>query len=133
MYTRLLQRLIALGRTEAQALRRRLLAATRPARAPLITGTLADLARSKPALVAENALLRQQLIILRRGVKRPRCSPADRARLVLLACRLRTWRQSLLIVQPDTLLRWHREVFRRPGAESHAPQHRRIGRPSRPR
>ena len=33
--------------------------------------------------------------------------------LVLLAGRVRSWRQSLLIVQPDTLLRWHRDLFRR--------------------
>lgn len=32
---------------------------------------------------------------------------------MLLASRLRTWRATLLIVQPDTLLRWHRQLFRR--------------------
>jgi hypothetical protein len=32
---------------------------------------------------------------------------------VLLASWLRTWKQALLIVQPETLLRWHRELFRR--------------------
>jgi hypothetical protein len=37
----------------------------------LMVGTLTDLARSKSALVAENALLRYQLILLRRHVKRP--------------------------------------------------------------
>lgn len=93
-------------------LRRRLLAATRPPIAPVALGTLADLARSKPALVAENALLRHQLAVLRRSVKRPRCTPADRALLVLLASRVRVWRQTLLIVRPDTLLRWHRDLFR---------------------
>jgi hypothetical protein len=127
MDTRLVHRLGARGRTAAQALRRRLLAATRPARAALITGTLADLVRSKPELIAENALLRQQLIVLRRGVKRPRCTPADRALLVLLTSRLRTWRRSLLIVQPDTLLRRHRELFRRSWrrkSQAAAPAHR---------
>ena len=84
MWTRLLHRLLAAGRATAQALRRRLLAATRPAAEPLLTGTVADLVRTKPELVAENALLRQQLITLRRSVKRPRCTPADRALLVLL-------------------------------------------------
>jgi putative transposase len=127
MYIRLVQRVIALGRTAAQALHRRLLAATRPARAPLITGTLADLARSKPELITENALLRQQLIVLRRGVKRPRCTPTDQALLVLLTSRLQTWRHALLIVQPDTLLRWHRELFRRSWrrkSRATAPAHR---------
>src|SRR5918911_1440106 len=112
MCSRMLRRLLAAGRVAAQALRRRLSAATRPAAAPLLTGTLADLARTKPELLAENALLRQPLIVLQRRGKRPRCTPADRALLVLLASRLRTWRQALLLVQPDTLLRWHRQLFR---------------------
>jgi putative transposase len=128
MHARLVSCLRAAARTAAQALRGRLFAATRPATAPLITGTLADLARTKPDLIQENALLRQQLIILRRGVKRPRCTRIDRTLLVLLTSRLQIWRQSLLIVQPDTLLRWHRELFRRswrrrsrPAAPAHRP------------
>jgi hypothetical protein len=111
MFAYLLQRLAAVGLRIRQVLRRHLLIATKPAAAPLLVGTLADLVRSKPALVLENAHLRQQLVILQRGVERPRCPPADRALLVLLASRLRTWREALLIVQPDTLLRWHRQLF----------------------
>src|ERR687885_2192169 len=127
MGTRLLHRLLAAGRAAGQTLRRRLAAATRPAAAPLLTGTLADLARTKPELLAENALLRHQLIVLRRRVQRPRCTPADRALLVLLASRLRTWRQALLIVQPETVLRWHRRLFRwhwRRKSQAPAPAHR---------
>jgi len=30
----------------------------------------------------------------------------------MLASRLRTWKQALVIVQPETLLRWHRDLFR---------------------
>jgi hypothetical protein len=86
---------------------------TKPATDSLCAGTLADLVRTKPELIAENALLRQQSIILRRSVKRPRCTRVDRAVLVLLAGRVRSWRQSLLIVRPGTLLRWHRNLFRR--------------------
>ncbi len=72
-------------------------------------GTLTDLVRSKSELVAENALLRQQLIILRRQVNRPACTRTDRMLLVLLARMVRTWKQALVIVQPETLLRWHRQ------------------------
>ena len=111
MFVHLLQGLAVVGRRVRQVLRRQLLIATKPAAAPLLVGSLADLVRSKPALVLENALLRQQLVILQRGVKRPRCTPADRALLVLLASRLRTRRAALLIVQPGTLLRWHRQLF----------------------
>jgi putative transposase len=79
----------------------------------LVAGTLADVARSKPELIAENALLRQQLLILRRSVKRPRCIERDRTLLVLLASRLRTWPHTVLIVQPETVLRGPRQLFRR--------------------
>jgi hypothetical protein len=50
------------------------------------------------------ALLRQQLIMLKRQVKRPACTKTDRVFLVLLARWVRTWQQALLIVQPDTRL-----------------------------
>ena len=39
-------------------------------------------------------------------------TPADRLRLVLLARLIRGWRAALFIVQPETLLRWHRQGFR---------------------
>jgi len=77
-----------------------------------MVGTLTDLARSKSELVAENALLRQQLIILRRHAKRPVCVKTDRMLLVFLARMVRTWKQALFIVQPETLLWWHRQGFR---------------------
>jgi putative transposase len=79
----------------------------------LAIGTARDLARSKSELVLENALLRQQLIVLQRQRKRPTLTWRDRALFVLLASKLPSWRTVLLIVQPDTLLRWHRDFFRR--------------------
>ena len=111
MLGRLVRHVIRIGRVAWQALNRRLVAAARPAGPMLIAGALADLTRSKPQLVAENALLRQQFLVLRRSAKRRRCTPVDRAVFVLLASRVRAWRQALLIVQPDTLLRWHRQLF----------------------
>ena len=94
---------------------RRALVAHSWARPPAVThamGTGADLLRSRAQLLAEHALLRQQLIVLRRSVKRPAMTRADRALLVLLAGRVRAWRQALLVVQPATLLGWHRAGFR---------------------
>jgi putative transposase len=85
---------------------------TRPLNTSLLLGTLADLTRGKSELVAENALLRQQLIILCRQSKRPVCTWRDRGLLVLLARATQFWRQALLIVQSETLLRWHRQGFR---------------------
>jgi putative transposase len=111
MLARLVRHVATAGHAALRALRRRVLAAAKPAAPALVVGTLTDLMRSKPELVAENALLRQQLVVLNRSVKRPRCTPADRTLLVLLSSRVRAWRQALLSVQPDTLLRWHRQLF----------------------
>ena len=85
---------------------------TKPATAELVTGFVSDLTRSKADLLAENALLRQQLIVVKRQVKRPQFSDADRLRLVLLSSCTKYWKQALHIVQPDTVLRWHGEIFR---------------------
>src|SRR5205085_4967538 len=99
----------------------------KPLMSSFLLGTLADLGRSNSELIAENALLRQQLIILQRQVKRPACTKMERVLLVLLARLVRTWQQALLIVQPDPLLRWHRELFRlvwkrKSKAASHKPK-----------
>ncbi len=85
---------------------------TKPLPPTLAAGFVADLARSRRQLVVENALLRHQLIILSRTAARPRLTTLDRSLLVLLASRLRSWASALVIVQPDTLLRWHRQGFR---------------------
>jgi putative transposase len=85
---------------------------TQPSRHSLVLSIAADLTRSKADLIAENALLRQQLIVLHRQVKKPTVSHSDRLWLVLLASRVKNWKQTLLIFKPDTLLRWHRQGFR---------------------
>src|SRR6266851_4153384 len=56
-----------------RSLHHRFILWTKPDTTSLLLGMLIDLSRSKSQLVAENALLRQQLIILRRQVKRPAC------------------------------------------------------------
>ena len=85
---------------------------TRPSRHSVVLATALDVTRSKAELVAENALLRQQLVILNRLVKKPRFTQADRLWLLLLASRVQSWKEALLILKPDTLLRWHRQGFR---------------------
>jgi putative transposase len=109
---RILTFITRLTRFCLQSLHHRYVTWTTPGPTSLLLGTLTDLSRSKSELVAENALLRQQLIILRRQVKRPACTGTDRVLLVLLARMVRTWKQALFIVQPETLLRWHRQGFK---------------------
>jgi len=60
----------------------------------------------------ENLALRHQLAVLQRTAKRPRLRRADRALWVLLSRFWSGWRESLTIVQPETVIRWHREGFR---------------------
>ena len=86
----------------------------RPARtvAALAGATSLDAVRPRWQLVAENALLRQQILVLRRAAPpRPRLHREDRFILVLLARLTGAWREALLVVKPDTLLRWHRDLF----------------------
>ncbi|MBK9745741.1 MAG: hypothetical protein IPO91_03080 [Chloroflexi bacterium] len=82
-----------------------------PANSHLVPGTLVDITRSKSELIAENAFLRHQLIVLQRQSKRP-VLRRDRALLVILASRFHLWREALLIVKPITLLGWHHQAFR---------------------
>jgi len=86
----------------------------RPARsaANVGIGAARDLTRTQSELLAENALLRQQVIVLRRGIRRPPCHHDDRLFLLILARLCHRWREALLIVKPDTLLRWHRDLFK---------------------
>jgi putative transposase len=57
-------------------------------------------------------MLRHQINILRRKNPYPKITTLDRLRLLLTAATLPSWRRALAIVQPDTLLRWHRRGFR---------------------
>jgi transposase InsO family protein len=67
--------------------------------------------RLSPALAAENLFLRKQLALYQERHTAPRrTTNAIRIALVWLSC-LFEWRQALVIVQPATLIRWHRKGF----------------------
>ncbi|CAA9363204.1 MAG: Mobile element protein, partial [uncultured Chloroflexia bacterium] len=85
---------------------------TKPISSAPALATVADLGRTKSQLVTENLLLRQQLVVLYRTVKGPHFTPADRSLFVLLASKLPHWKEALLIIQPETILSWHRQGFR---------------------
>ncbi len=76
---------------------------TQPLKDTLVGGTVSDVVKGKPELIAENALLRQQLIVVKRQIKQPQLKGRDRLLLVLLASKVRTWRQVLLLVKPETV------------------------------
>jgi putative transposase len=85
----------------------------------IIIKLLGDLARflwlsqrSQSALAAENLFLRKQLAMFQERNAKPR-RPDTRIRIVLvLLSRLFHWREALVVVQPQTLVRWHRQGFR---------------------
>jgi|SRR5579859_3483545 len=83
-----------------------------PARPNLVTGTLADLPRRRAELLPENALLRQQLIVLRRNTTTSRLTWRERLSLLFLARWVPNWKHVVQIIKPDTLLRLHREGLR---------------------
>jgi hypothetical protein len=77
--------------------------------------------KSKSRLEAENAVLRHQLIVLRRKVHgRVQLSNADRLFFVQLYRGLPSILKLISIVRPETLVRWHCEGFRRYWPGSHA-------------
>jgi putative transposase len=112
MLTRCLARLRQRVQRGVDALRTRASQWTTPRPIALAAGLAADLTCSRGDLLLENTLLRQQVLVLSRTAKRPTFTRWDRGLLVLLASRLRTWASALLIIQPETVLRWHRQGFR---------------------
>lgn len=112
MFAELFTRIKRTLRTGWQQIQRKVLQWTAPIKASVSMGMLGDMTRSKSDLILENVLLRQQLIVVSRHVKRPALNNQDRLVLVLTASKLRHWQQALLILQPDTVLRWHRDLFK---------------------
>ena len=65
------------------------------------------------AVVVENLALRQQLAIYQRKQKRPRLAGRDRWFWIGMSLLWKDWRRALVVVHPDTVVRWQRERFRR--------------------
>ena len=78
----------------------------------VIFGTLGAAVRCRHDLATENLALRQQLAVMKYQRPRPRLTDADRFFWVLLSRIWSGWHPSLHIVQPETVVRWHRQGFR---------------------
>src|SRR2546422_4518966 len=98
--------------------------------AALVVGlrSLALICGGHRAVALENLALRQQLAVFKNTVRRPQLRHRDRLFWMLLANAWRDWRTALIVVHPDTVLRWHRQWLRRQWARRAA-----RGRPGRPR
>ena len=66
----------------------------------------------RAAIAAENLALRQQLAVFQRSIKRPKLRKRDRIFWVWLSRLWTGWQSALAIVQPATVIRWHRQGFR---------------------
>ena len=92
-----------------------------------IAWAIAALLKPKALLVAKNLCLRQQLVVLQRRQPRARLLGADRRFWIVARQWYSGWRDVLLIVQPETVLRWHRQGWKahwrwrsRPGGQADA-------------
>ncbi len=78
----------------------------------LCVGLLACCFRSRRRLLLENLALRLQLAVLKRGHPKPRLGLVDKLFWVLACWLWSDWKKSLLVVTPETVVRWHRNGFR---------------------
>lgn len=90
----------------------------------LLRSALADRQR----LILENAALRHQVAVLKRSVARPRIDDSDRIFWIALRRLHREWKDWLLFVRPETVLRWHRNGARYYWARMSKPHE--VGRPN---
>jgi hypothetical protein len=93
----------------------------------VVLRSLALICGGHRAVALENLALRQQLAAFKRTVKRPQLPHGDRLFWMLLANAWRDWRTALIVVHPDTVVRWHRQWLRRQWTRRSA-----RGRPGRP-
>src|SRR5215472_8422196 len=78
----------------------------------LYFGTLVRLLRSRHSLLLENLTLRQQLVVFKRRHPRPKLDLSDKLFWLLVRRCWSDWKQALLVVTPETVVRWHRAGFR---------------------
>ncbi len=78
----------------------------------LLIHLLGNTLKSRAQLALENLILRQQLAILNREKPRTKLRRWDRFFRVILSRIFQNRKHCLAIVQPETVLRWHRQGFK---------------------
>ena len=66
----------------------------------------------RAAAAVENFALRQQVAVFKQSVKRPKLHLRDRVFWILLSRLWPNWRSALAMVQPETVIKWHRQGFK---------------------
>jgi transposase InsO family protein len=77
----------------------------------LCFGLLVRLFHSRASLLIENLALRQQLAVFKRKHSRPKLAAMDKLFWVALRRLWCSWKKALIVVTPDTVVRWHRAGF----------------------
>src|ERR1700722_4733474 len=77
-----------------------------------LLGLAARMCRSRSAVEAENLFLRKQLALFQERKAKPRRAEDSTRWLMSFLSRWFDWRNALVVVRPDTLIRWHRKGFR---------------------
>lgn len=116
-----IRRLIQLPKRLLQELRQW----SRPAR--VAAHAIADIRKTKTELIADNALLRQQLLVADRHIKRALFTRSERTATAFFARFTRAWPDAMLLVRPDTVLGWHRELFKLAWWLTSKPKNRKPG------
>ena len=75
-------------------------------------GALVRTFRSRRGLILENLALRQQLVVRKRMHKKPKLNPLDKIFWVVARRVWSRWEETLFLVLPETVARWHRAGFR---------------------
>ena len=79
----------------------------------LLVGLFLAVLRSRADLVAENLLLRHQLAVLARPTRKlPPLRGRDKLLWVLARRLCAVWRRHLVLIRPETVVRWHREAWK---------------------
>lgn len=73
--------------------------------------SLVRLFRDRRDLILENIVLRQQLVVLKRRHPRPALHLFDKLFWATVSWLWPQWKQSLIVVTPETVIRWHRAGF----------------------
>lgn len=95
--------------------------------AKLVFWSLQIVFRSRVNIAIENMALRQQLAVFKHSLPRPQLRHCDRVFWVALKETWAKWASILILVSPETVVRWHRQSFRRYWRWKSRP--RRPGRP----
>src|SRR5437016_9317523 len=96
-----------------------------------LVAALSSVFKTRAALQLENLALRHQLGVLHRSVKKPKLTPLDRLLWAWLCGVWAEWRSALIVVNPETVIAWHRKGFRL--FWTWKVRHGQLGRPSVPK